>query len=198
MNTALPTASSSASIRAFRQNASAPSPYLQFQGVKQRLRYELSEPGVWPVDVGLYGEIAEFHDEFECRGEDPDLEALRAPRCGRQPVGRAGILLPARRVEVHLQPDRGALVRVFARVLARRRVLDAGRFDDPEPTTSASGTSDAPTGTRHYAGPTVMLQSGEYFTSLGAYARLDNLGDDAVVGDQFGKVWFRWLIGIHL
>ena len=183
---------------AFRQNASATSPYLQFQGVKQRLRYELSEPGVWPVDVGLYGEIAEFHDEFEF-----EEKILISKRFGR--LGVAANLWVEQEYYFQLEewkfiynPTAGLWYEFSPAFSLGAEYWMRGRFDDPEPTTSASGTSDAPTGTRHYAGPTVMLQSGDYFTSLGAYARLDNLGDDAIVGDQFGKVWFRWLIGIHL
>src|SRR5262249_58078484 len=38
---------------------------LAFDGTKQRLRFRLAEQGEWPIDVALYGEVAEFHDEFE-------------------------------------------------------------------------------------------------------------------------------------
>src|SRR5204863_4231945 len=34
-------------------------------GIKQRLRYTLAEPGEWPIDVGLYGELVENDHEFE-------------------------------------------------------------------------------------------------------------------------------------
>jgi len=49
----------------WRQAASAETPFLRFQGLKQRLRWRLAEPGAWPVDVGLYLEVAELHDELE-------------------------------------------------------------------------------------------------------------------------------------
>src|SRR5258708_35757647 len=38
---------------------------LGFDGIKQRLRYRFADEGEWPVDVGVYGEGAEFHDELE-------------------------------------------------------------------------------------------------------------------------------------
>src|SRR4051812_26616158 len=38
---------------------------LAFDGLKQRLRYRIADEGELPVDIGLYGEIAEFHDELE-------------------------------------------------------------------------------------------------------------------------------------
>src|SRR5438552_4775737 len=38
---------------------------LTFDGIKQRLRYRLLDSGDWPIDVSVYGEIAELHDEIE-------------------------------------------------------------------------------------------------------------------------------------
>ena len=38
---------------------------LIFDGIKQRLRYRLAEQGQWPVDVSVYAELAEMHDEVE-------------------------------------------------------------------------------------------------------------------------------------
>src|SRR5205085_12229253 len=34
-------------------------------GAKQRLRYRLADPGAWPIDVALYGEVAENEREIE-------------------------------------------------------------------------------------------------------------------------------------
>jgi hypothetical protein len=50
----------------------------------------------------------------------------------------------------------------------------------------------------HYLGPTLLLQSGEYSLSLGAYARLDGFGKAAVPGDPWGKLWVRALISVGL
>ena len=61
-----------------------------------------------------------------------------------------------------------------------------------------AGASEAPTRTRHYAGPTFLAQQGKVFFSLGAYLRLDGVADRAEVGDPYGKVWFRTLIGVEL
>jgi hypothetical protein len=38
---------------------------LQFDGLKQRLRYRFADAGVWPVNVAVYGEVAELADEIE-------------------------------------------------------------------------------------------------------------------------------------
>src|SRR4051812_40086829 len=34
-------------------------------GLKQRLRYIFADPGEWPIDVGLYGELTESTSELE-------------------------------------------------------------------------------------------------------------------------------------
>src|SRR6185436_3241672 len=47
----------------FHQSASADTPAMRFDGLKQRLRYRFAEEGDWPVDTGLYFEVAEFYNE---------------------------------------------------------------------------------------------------------------------------------------
>lgn len=181
---------------AFRQNASATSPYLQFQGLKQRLRYALAEPGAWPVDIGVYGEIAEFHDELEF-----EQKLLLSKRFGQ--IGVAANLWVEQEYYFQLDewkfiynPTVGAWYEFSPFFSLGAEYWLRGRFDEPEST--AGDGSDAPSGTHHYAGPTLMLQRGDYFMSLGSYVRLDHLGNEAVLGDQYGKLWFRLLLGIHL
>jgi hypothetical protein len=182
----------------FQQVASASSPHLQFQGIKQRLRYEISTPGVWPLGVGVYGEIAEFHDELEF-----EEKILLSRRFGR--LGVAVNLWVEQEYYFQIEewkfiynPTAGLWYELTPAFSLGAEYWARGRFDDVEPASDTSATSDAPTGTHHYAGPTLMLQSGEYFASLGSYFRLDHLDDDAVVGDQWGKVYFRLLVGIGL
>jgi hypothetical protein len=38
-------------------------------GSKQRIRYTLADPGLWPIDVGVYGELSENEHEFEFEGK---------------------------------------------------------------------------------------------------------------------------------
>ncbi len=44
-------------------------PMPENNGTKQRLRLRLAEPGEWPVDVSLYGEVVESDHEFELEGK---------------------------------------------------------------------------------------------------------------------------------
>ncbi|HEY1547886.1 MAG TPA: hypothetical protein VGG28_08700, partial [Kofleriaceae bacterium] len=38
-------------------------------GSKQRIRYTLADPGLWPIDVGVYGELSENEHELEFEGK---------------------------------------------------------------------------------------------------------------------------------
>ena len=49
----------------FKQGATAGTPALRFGGLKQRLRYRFAEEGDWPVDTGVYFELAEYYNEVE-------------------------------------------------------------------------------------------------------------------------------------
>jgi hypothetical protein len=188
----------------FRQAASAASPSLQFQGTKQRLRYELSERGVWPIDVGLYGEIAEFHNEIEFE------EKILLSR-------RLGAFMVASNLWVEQEyyfqipewrflynPTLGGTYDLSANFVVGLEYWVRGRFDSPSANPAAavpgavSPSSDIPDGARHYLGPTFMMQSDDVFLTLAAYARLDHPSQAAQVGDQWGKVWIRALIGVHL
>ena len=181
----------------FRQGASADTPFLRFQGTKQRVRLRFADPGAWPVDVGAYLEVAEYHDEIELE------EKLLLQH-------RQGPLLFAANLWVEQEyyfivdewkflynPSIAASVELDPHVTLGLEYWARGRFD----TGYQSGASDddaTPAGARHYVGPTVLLQSGEYWLSLGAYLRVDGLGEPTAVGDGFGRVWVRAIVGLGL
>ena len=181
---------------AFRQGATAGTPALRFEGVKQRLRYRLADESTWPVDVGLYLEVAEFHDEIEV-----EEKILLSRRFG--PISAVANLWVEQ--EYYFQtsewkyiynPTLGATYEISPNLIVGAEYWGRGRFDDATGPSDLDGTSDAPTGSHHYLGPTVLVQSGELWFSLGAYVRLDSIADDAQVDDPFGKVWIRTIIGI--
>jgi hypothetical protein len=181
---------------AFEQAASATAPYFQFQGIKQRLRYELSEQPCWPLGVGLYVEVGEFHDEIEL-----EQKILLSRRFGRIGLG-ANLWVEQ---EYYFQentwkfvynPTFGAYYEFLPQFSLGAEYWIRGRFDEPSAAEEAS--SDLPTTTRHYAGPTVLVQAGEHFLSLGSYLRFDHLTESLAIGDPSGRVWFRLLIGILL
>jgi hypothetical protein len=181
----------------FRQGASGTTPFLRFDGVKQRLRYRFAETGELPVDIGIYLEIAEFHNELEF-----EEKLLLSKRLG-------DVVLVANlwvEQEWYFQdsttkyiynPTVGASYEITPRFHVGLEYWARGRFDDTSDDPVNDG-SDAPTQAHHYLGPTFLYQQGSLFISLGAYVRLDDFGDSAVVNDPFGKLWIRSIIGVEL
>jgi hypothetical protein len=182
----------------FQQGASADTPFLRFQGLKQRLHLRLFEEGDWPVDVGLYLEAAEFHNEFEL-----EEKILLSRRFGRlNLVANLWVeqeyYFQTNEMKFIFNPTLGASYELSPSAIIGAEYWARGRFGSALGPSDRDGTSDAPTGTHHYLGPTLLLQSGEFFLSVGAYFRLDGIAAEPVVNDPYGKVWIRTLVGIGL
>lgn len=183
---------------AFRQGGSADTPFLRFSGLKQRARYRFAEQGEWPVDVGVYLEIAEFHDEIEL-----EEKLLLARRFGPLSVlanlwVEQEYYFQTGETKYIYNPTVGATYELSPRMSVGAEYWVRGRFDSSRGPTDMDGTSEAPTETVHYAGPTLLFQAKQAWLSVGAYARLDTLGSGVSVGDPFGKVWIRTMLGIDL
>jgi hypothetical protein len=182
----------------FRQGASADTPALRFQGVKQRLRLRLAEDGDWPVNVGLYFEVAEFYNEIEL-----EEKILLARRFGRVNV-LANLWVEQERYfqtsesKFIYNPTVGATFEISQRLIVGAEYWGRGRFDSKRGPSDMTGSSDAPVAAHHYVGPTVLLQSGEYWLSLGTYLRLDDVNAGFEVGQPYGRVWVRAVLGIGL
>lgn len=169
----------------YRQGASSGTPSLRFQGVKQRARVRLNDAGEWPVNVGLYAETAQYHHELEF-----EEKILLSRRFGRFDVV-ANLWVEQEykfqddEWEYLYNPTFGVTAELSPKLIVGAEYWTRGEFKEAD-----EG--------RHYAGPTFLVQEGEYFLSLGAYARLDALGKSAEIGDSYGKVWVRAIIGIGL
>ena len=184
---------------AFRQGASAGTPFLRFQGLKQRARYRFAEVGEWPVDVGIYLEIAEFHDELEF--EEKIL--LSRSFGGITMVANLWIeqewYFQTGDTKYIYNPTVGGSTDLLPWLQVGAEYWARGRFDSTDgDLIGATGSTDAPTRTLHYAGPTVLVQAEKVWLSVGAYARLDNLGTAPIVNDPYGKLWVRAIVGIDL
>jgi hypothetical protein len=182
----------------FRQGASSGTPFLRFDGVKQRLRYRFAETGEWPVDVGVYVELAELQNELEL-----EEKILLSKRLG-DVVLVANLWVEQEwyfqdRVTKYIyNPTVGAAYEISPTFHVGLEYWARGRFDDASDDPANADGSDAPTTSHHYLGPTFLYQKGPVFFSLGVYARMDNLGDTATVGDQYGKIWLRSIVGLEL
>jgi len=181
-----------------RQDA-GPAPSLRLAGFGQRARLRLSEAGDWPVDLALQVTAAEHHDGLGA------AERLIAS-------WRHDTLLVLANFEVEHRygtttrewqhtylPSGGIGVEISPRVSVGAEYWARGRFDRPRAGPLAIDDPDDP-GTRvlHYAGPAVLVQQGRLWLAAGADVRLDLLARSAPVGDRFGRLWVRALLGLEL
>jgi hypothetical protein len=174
----------------------APTVPIAFDGLKQRLRWGLAPPGEWPVDVALYGEVGEFQNEIE----------LEAKVILQRRIGRVRLMVNlwaereiyfSGRQEWVLNPTAGASWEVTPWLhLGAEYWLHSelgGGTVPGDNTLSAFNTQ-----THHYIGPAVLLQFHKLWWSVAPYVRLDDLSRKAQLGDLFGPLWVRTVIGLDL
>jgi hypothetical protein len=170
--------------------ASAVPALTEGNGVKQRLRYRLADPGAWPVDVALYGEVSENEREIE----------LEAKIILQRRVGRVRFItnLWAER-EFYLTGDRewvlNPTVGVTAELTPRYHLGLEGwmRAEDRSAGTTPLGWVVKP---HVYVGPAFMMNFGRMWWSNGVYLQVTNLDRTQQVDDPYGHLWFRTIVGL--
>jgi hypothetical protein len=159
-------------------------------GAKQRLRYRLADPGAWPIDVGLYFEVAENEREIELEAKIILQRRFGAVRLISNLWVEQEFYYTGGEPELILNPTLGVTGELSPRyhlgAEAWLRVEDFGE----------SGEFNA--GPHVFAGPTFLANFGRLWWSTGAYLRATDFSHDTSVGDQFGRFWVRTIIGISL
>lgn len=155
-------------------------------GVKQRLRWRLADPGQWPVDVALYGELAENHREIEFEGK-----VILQRRVGPLRIAANAWFEREWTYEGEgawvLNPTAGVVLERWVTFQPGLEYWMRAEIEDGSFTL----------GPEHFLGPTAMLQFGKVWWSTGAYLRVNHLGTpEASAGDPFGPVWVRTIVGI--
>jgi hypothetical protein len=178
----------------FRQAAAAGGGLLEFQGTKQRLRYRLLSEADAPFGLTGYFEIATFHDEIEF-----EEKLIFGRRFGY--VELLGSLwveqeyyFQQKETKLIYNPTLGLTYEFSPHFVAGLEYWVRGRFDKD----NAVASSDAPTRTHHYLGPTLLLQGKTMWLSLGAYLGLNAVGKGFEVNAAYGPVWVRALLGVDL
>jgi|SRR5882724_6094245 len=179
----------------FKQGATADTPALRFGGVKQRLRYRFAEEGDLPIDMGVYFELAEFYNELEI-----EEKLLLSRRFGNLTTVcnlwvEQEYYFQDQQWKLIYNPTLGATYEISPSFMLGVEYWAHGRFDKAAPVAGQDNTEN-PSGARHYVGPAFMLQSGEAWWSVGAYARVDHLGEALAAEDPYGKVWIRTMVGM--
>jgi hypothetical protein len=164
---------------------------LHFDGIKQRLRWRLAEAGEWPVDVALYGELAELRNEFEV-----EAKVILEKRLGRLQLitnlwAEHEFYYDGRREWV-LNPTAGGSFEITPAVHLGAEYWMRAEFGGGAP---AGAFNPAP---HHYVGPALLLLFNRFWWTIGPYVRLDALDRPTQLGDQFGRVWVRTIVGIDI
>ncbi len=163
-------------------------------GLKQRLRYTLNEePGQWPVDVGIYGELTENEREIEIEAKvllDRRFDSLRV---AANLSAEYELYFSGQREWV-LNPSAG----VTYEITPRYHVGIDGFLRSEYPTNPSPATRTFGLGPHVYVGPAVLLAFDKAWWSFGAYGRLTSAGHDLMPGEPYGRVWLRSAIGFDL
>jgi hypothetical protein len=162
-------------------------------GLKQRLRYLLADHGAWPIDVGVYGELAENQRELEFEGKillERDFDRLRI---AANLTAEYELYFAGQR-ELVLAPSLGATYEVTP---AFRIGIDSwlsGEYPmHPKPPARTFGL-----GPEVYVGPAVMWAIGKLWWTTAVYGRVTDISHDVQPGERYGAVWIRSMVGYEL
>jgi hypothetical protein len=162
-------------------------------GFKERLRWRLADAGEWPIDVALYGELVEYQIEFEIEAKIilerrfGDLRLVANAWAEREwyyGIGQQDwVLNPTAGITYQVLPEFHAGVEYWMRV----------EFPDPAPNPRPFSI-----GPNQFVGPALMFDFGKLWWSTGVYLRVNDIDRTSQVGDNYGVVWARTVVGLEL
>jgi hypothetical protein len=162
-------------------------------GLKQRLRYVLADPGAWPLDVGLYGELVENEREIELEAKLLLQRRFDRLRIAANLSAEYELYFSEQR-ELVLNPSLGATYEITPSVHLGLDSWLRGEYPrNPRPATRTFGLGPAA-----YLGPAAMFNFGKLWWALGVYARVTDRSHDLQPGEPYGPIYLRSLIGYDL
>jgi len=162
-------------------------------GLKQRLRYIFADPGTWPVDVGVYGELTENEREIELEGKILLQKRFDKLRVAVNIWAEYEFYFSHQR-DIVLNPTLGATYEVTPSFHLGIDSFLRGEYPRNPPPTMRTFSL----GPEYYIGPAVMTSFGKLWWSVGAYVRVTDTGHDLAPGEVYGPVWFRSMIGYNI
>lgn len=167
-------------------------PMTEGTGVKQRLRYVFADPGAWPIDLGVYGELVENNNEVEV-----EAKILLQRRIGKLRVATnlwAEYEIYYRpQKDLVLNPTLGATYEITPSVHLGAEGWMRVEFPDPAPHPRPFSVGPAT-----YVGPTLLLNFGKVWWSTGLYARVTDFDHSMRPGEPYGPFWGRTIVGFEL
>lgn len=162
-------------------------------GLKQRLRYILADPGAWPVDVGVYGELVENEREIELEAKLLLQRRFDRVRIAANLSAEYELYFSEQR-EIVLNPSAGVTCEITPRLhLGLDGWLRGEVPRNPPPPARTFGL-----GPQAYLGPAVMMNFGKLWWAFAAYARITDTSHELQPGEPYGPLYLRSLIGYDL
>jgi len=159
-------------------------------GMKQRLRYRFADPEAWPVDVAIYGEIAENEREIELEAKLILQRRIGALRLIVNLWGERELYFNGAREWV-LHPTAGATYELGPRFHLGAEGWMHAEYEDGE-----GGPRPFAAGPHVYVGPAAMVNFGKLWWTTGLYFRTTDIDRTVQVGDTYGPIWIRTVVGI--
>jgi len=163
-------------------------------GMKQRLRFSLAPPGEWPLDVSLYGELAENEREFEIEAKVLLQRRIGFARLVANLSGERELYFQGSDRDLVLNPSAGVTFEPTPAIQPGLETWLRGEWPEegsPHPRPFGLGP-------HVYVGPTLLLQLSRLWWSNGFYVRVTDRRHTLEPGEGFGNVWFRTVIGVGL
>lgn len=167
---------------------------LEFGGVKQRLRYRLFDPGELPVDISVYGELAESPEEIELEAKI-NLQRRVGPLTFMVNLWAEREFYFSGETEWVAHPTGGVTWQVLPQLHIGLEYWMHYEFGGPASSDPEDAFNRAP---HSFIGPAIQFQTKRVWVAAAPYLRLDRLSRADAAGDEFGKVWFRMAVGVDL
>jgi hypothetical protein len=161
---------------------------LFFDGLKERARLRLAEPGEWPVDVSLYLEVAELSTEVELEAK-VNLERRFGPVVALANLWAEREWYYRGAAEWVFNPTGGLSWELSPAIHVGLEYWMRWEFGGP-----ANSAQPA----RHFLGPALLLQSKKVWLAIAPYLRLDGWNTAPRIGDLYGRVYVRAIVGAEL
>jgi hypothetical protein len=170
---------------------------MRFDGFKWRVRHRFAEAGEWPVDVAVYLELETMHDELSL-----EEKVILGKRFGKlrwmanawieQSLERP-LDASIRKMHYIINPTTGFTYQVTPTFHPGIEYWARGEINaDGDDETDRINRS-----VHHFVGPTTHLNFGKLWWTAGVYANLNNVNTPQI-GETYGPIWFRTVLGIDL
>jgi hypothetical protein len=162
-------------------------------GLKQRLRYTFADPGALPIDIGVYGELVENEREFEVEAKLLLQRRFDRLRIAANLSGELELYFSGQR-ELVLNPSLGATYEIMPSVHIGIDSWLRGEYPrNPKPSQRTFGL-----GPQAYVGPAVMFNFGKLWWAIAGYVRVTEFSHHLELGEPYGPIYIRSLIGYDL